>query len=391
MATPLRRWQEDALAKWLTRRRGVASVVTGAGKTRFALACMSVARTADPAIRVLIVVPTLALVDQWLTVMQADGTIGRSDLAVHRDGRVSDHVATFHVATVNTARVATQRLTASGRWMIVADECHRYASPSNRTAIDAEWSASLGLSATPSREYDQWFEEFVEPAIGPVFYEYGYADAASDGVLAPFRLTNYSVPLTPSEEDQYTRLTKRIAALSADEIANSEAIRRGLVARSRVTQGARARIPAAVAIMSRHLGERSLVFHEKVAAAEEIAGRLMDAGHRVATYHSQMSPAQSLRSLLLFRTGQADVLVSCRALDEGLDVPNATFGLVCASSASTRQRVQRLGRLLRPSPGKTVAEVATIFATQTERDRLAAEERRLEGLADVTWFEVSFR
>ncbi|EYR62447.1 hypothetical protein N866_08480 [Actinotalea ferrariae CF5-4] len=365
-------------------------MVTGAGKTRFALACVEALRAVEPGLRVLIVVPTLALVDQWLTVMETDRLAVSGDVAVHRGGAFPTGDATFHVATVNAARTATRKLTASGRWMLVADECHRYASPSNRAAIDADWSASLGLSATASREYDQWFEEFVEPSIGPIFYEYSYADAAADGILAPFHLTNYSIPLTPSEEDRYTRLTQRVALLSTDEAANSEALKRALLARARLAQEARARIPAAVAIMSGHRGERSLVFHEKIGAAEEIARRLGKEGHRVVVYHSRMNPAQSLKSLLLFRTGQADVLVSCRALDEGIDVPDATFGLVCASSASTRQRIQRLGRLLRPSPGKESAEVATIFATQTERDRLVNEEAQLEGLAEASWFEVQF-
>lgn len=189
MATTLRRWQEEALAKWLVKRRGVASVVTGAGKTRFALACIAAARAIEPELRVLVIVPTLALVDQWLAVMQDDDSLD-GPVVVHRGGKVSEGRSSQHIATVNTARIATGRLTASGRWMVVADECHRYASPSNRVALDAEWSASLGLSATPSREHDTWFEEFVEPSIGPVFYEYGYPDAAADGILAPFQLVN---------------------------------------------------------------------------------------------------------------------------------------------------------------------------------------------------------
>jgi len=390
MATTLRRWQNEALTLWLSTRRGVASVVTGAGKTRFALACVAEAQRREPGLHVLVIVPTIALLDQWLSVMEAE-RLGDADVvAVHRGGVMSGLDAVFNVATVNTARKATRILTSNGRWMVVADECHRYASPSNRTAIDADWAASLGLSATPSREYDTWFEEYVEPSIGPVFYEYGYSDAAKDGILVPFQLKNYGVPLSRSEQERYGALTRRIAALTAGQDPTSEPLKRALLSRSRLAQEARARIPAAIAIMADHRGERTLLFHEKVDAAEEVARRLIEDGHRVAVYHSQMNAANRLKSLLVFRTGQVDVLVSCRALDEGLDVPDATFGLICASTASTRQRIQRMGRLLRPSPGKGTAEVATIFATEAERERLAVEEQDLEELTDVTWVQVRF-
>lgn len=388
---PLRRWQIDALTKWIARRRGVASVVTGAGKTRLALACVAEQRKSSPDMQVLVIVPTLALLDQWLSVFHADPVFEREQVATHSDGKLGPTTAPYNLATANTARTATKALSSRGSWMLVADECHRYASPANRAAIDAPWGASLGLSATPSRDYDTWFEEYVEPVIGPVFYEYGYDEAIHDGVLVPFRLSNFRVPLTSREEERYASLTRRIAALiSGRDGASDEALKRATLARAKLAQDARARVPAACAIMERHRGERALLFHEQVAAAEDITRRLTVAGHRAVIYHSSMTPSTRLKSLLMFRTGQADILVSCRALDEGLDVPDATFGLICSSTASTRQRIQRLGRLLRPSPGKASAEIGTIYATGAERERLGDEERQLDGLASVSWHEVLF-
>lgn len=391
MLPSLRRWQVDALTIWTAQRRGVASVVTGAGKTRLALACIANQRKDAPDVQVLVIVPTLALLDQWLSVLHSDPAIEPTQVATHSDGKLGVATAPYNLATVNTARTATRELSARGRWMLVADECHRYASPANRAAIDAPWEASLGLSATPSRDYDTWFEEYVEPVIGPVFYEYGYEEAIHDGVLVPFQLSHFRVPLTPHEEGRYASLTRRIAALiSSRDGGSEEALKRASLARARLAQDAKARIPAACAIMEGHRGERALLFHEQVAAAEEITTRLVAAGHRAVIYHSAMSPSSRLKSLLMFRTGQADVLVSCRALDEGLDVPDATFGLICSSTASTRQRIQRLGRLLRPSAGKASAQIGTLYATEAERERLEDEERQLDGLASVSWFEVQF-
>jgi len=39
-------------------------------------------------------------------------------------------------------------------------------------------------------------------------------------------------------------------------------------------------------------------------------------------------------------------------LNEGVDVPEADVGIVVSGSGSVREHVQRLGRILRPAPGK---------------------------------------
>ena len=46
-------------------------------------------------------------------------------------------------------------------------------------------------------------------------------------------------------------------------------------------------------------------------------------------------------------------LVSCRVLNEGLDVPAASVAVVLGGSLGRREHVQRVGRILRPAPGKT--------------------------------------
>jgi superfamily II DNA or RNA helicase len=86
-----------------------------------------------------------------------------------------------------------------------------------------------------------------------------------------------------------------------------------------------------------------------------------------------------------YRRGQIDALVTCRALDEGFNVPETEVGIIAASTATQRQRIQRLGRVVRPAKGKTGALIYTLVATGPEIQRLKEEEERLEGVATVTW------
>ena len=66
-------------------------------------------------------------------------------------------------------------------------------------------------------------------------------------------------------------------------------------------------------------------------------------------------------------------LATSRVLDEGVDVPDATIGIVLSGSGSARQYRQRLGRLLRPGSGKkavlyeVVAKSTSEYATSSRR------------------------
>jgi superfamily II DNA or RNA helicase len=132
-----------------------------------------------------------------------------------------------------------------------------------------------------------------------------------------------------------------------------------------------------------------LVFHERIAQANVISELLDGRGERVALYHSGLGAAIRRRNLELFKLGQFSTLVTCRALDEGLNVPDARTAVVAASTRSTRQRIQRLGRVLRVSPGKLTASVATLYATDAENEALRREASLISEVADVKWYRVT--
>ena len=59
-------------------------------------------------------------------------------------------------------------------------------------------------------------------------------------------------------------------------------------------------------------------------------------------------------------------MLSMRCLDEGVDIPAVDTAFVLASSQNPRQFVQRRGRVLRASPGKTRALIHDIFVIPGE-------------------------
>jgi superfamily II DNA or RNA helicase len=380
----LREWQAEALSLWLERGcSGIVEVATGGGKTRLALACASQWMT-EPTDRCLILVPTVALQDQWVVSLEEDLGVPRDRIQSWGDDPESGNSRPFHVMVINTARTMAAEVAAlPGRLLLVADECHRYGSPSNARALEIATSATLGLTATAQREWDDGLENILQPALGDLFYRYSLTDASSDGVISDFRLTNIRVPLSGAEQAEIDRLSRSIGRAFSE--GNDERAKLLSIRRAGVSKRALSRTAAAVLLVERHAGERILVFHEDIESAESIATILRSRGTPALTYHSKVAVQFRRDNLRLFRRGEAPVLVCCRALDEGIDVPEVNVAIIAAATSSQRQRVQRLGRALRKAAGKDRAEIATLYATEDEEQRLAREERALEAVAPVSW------
>jgi superfamily II DNA or RNA helicase len=382
-----RAWQIEALAKWTPEQRGIVEVVTGGGKTVFAQLCLLEFFKDRADAQALIIVPTVSLLDQWWVSLQEELGVWREEIGLLSGSDEIKGDERIIIAVINSARNFTEKFSKGRTLFLIVDECHRAGSPSNAKALQGEFAATLGLSATPEREYDEGFIAFISPRLGPIIHQYTYRDAAKDGVISPFSLNNVRVELLPDEEEKYRKYTRSIAlALRRGEASDGdERLKRLLQQRAAVASNATTRIPIAVKLVEAHKGERAVIFHERIEAANHILSILRARGHRATIYHAEIGPMIRRDNLRLFRKGLFDVLVCCRALDEGINVPEASVAVIASSTASQRQRIQRLGRILRTARGKDHASVYTIFATDEERKRLEREEANLEGITYVTW------
>lgn len=389
-----RNWQKKALKKWVANDcRGVVSVVTGGGKSTFALMCIDELTESEPDVQVLILVPTIALLDQWYIAIQEGLRIDKNDIACFSGQEKSNRFRRVNLAVLNTARKLRLESRASSPTFLIVDECHRAGSPENAKALQGTYVATLGLSATPAREYDTGFEANVEPALGRIIFEYGYAEGRADGVICPFRLVHIRVALLPDEEREYRKFTRAATrTYRAIEKYGGDGKNLAIILqrRAQVASNAKLRIPIAAKILDQHKDVRTILFHERVHAADTLASILAKRDHRPTVYHSKLSPHTRRDNLRLFRRGVFDVLVTCRALDEGLNVPDTEVAVIASSTASARQRIQRLGRVLRPASGKNIATIYTIYASDSEHQRLSAEQVKLQGISSIEWRQASY-
>ena len=243
----LREWQEGALERWRANNcYGIVEVVTGGGKTVFALACV---RDLKPP-TTLIVVPTTALLEQWWAEVATFFNLSLDEVNIITGSRpvVS---GTVNVAVLNTAAKLVQRGVRQECFLVV-DECHKAASAQFRSVLDVPKMAALGLSATPERPYDDGLTEVLIPALGSVIYSYSYREALRDGVIVPFEVRNVLFDLEEERMEEYDKLTKAIARKAGKLGLDSEEVVPLLLKRTRIVNLSLKRIEIALRLVRVH-------------------------------------------------------------------------------------------------------------------------------------------
>ena len=396
-ALELRAWQAEALEAWSRSGRGVVEAVTGTGKTRLAVAASRI--VLDRGGRVVVLVPTLELLDQWqaevrrllpgVSVGRLGGG-GQDDLFSHR----------ILLATPHSAADVPLDLPPGALGLAIADEAHRYGSPTWAEALPEECTLRLALTATYERG-DDGVAEVLEPYFGAVVFRYRYDRAVADGTVAPFSIALAAVDLGTGERASYDAADQRVrslhrelvgglgmpreprallravAAVVAEADASGGTGRQAVACReylARVRQRreiaatSASKLAVVTSAASALAGGRSLVFTDTVAQAEAAARALVAAGVTAETVHGELAGERRRIRLAQFRRGRTAVLVAPRVLDEGIDVPDADVAVVLAAFRTRRQLVQRLGRVLRLKSDGREARLVLAYARGTAED-----------------------
>src|SRR5207245_3136367 len=77
-----------------------------------------------------------------------------------------------------------------------------------------------------------------------------------------------------------------------------------------------------------------------------------------------------------FREGRFRALATSKVLDEGIDVPEASIGVIVSGKGSSREFIQSLGRLLRKSEGKGQERLIEIVSSEASKNRVSYRRYR---------------
>ena len=383
----LRVWQSQAFESWKESDfRGIVEVATAGGKTRFALECLQqyLQITENP--KIVVITPTTALSDQWVIALTDDANIDPEEINIWPESQ--NFRATYQVMVINTARRVLPEIVRNyPDTFLIADECHRYASEENSRAFAERMQFTLGLTATAEREYDDGLDSVLKPALGQIIYEYSIIDARRDEIVAPFQMINVEIPLDQEEQKEYDKMSFLIArAFNTNELERAKILS---MRRSSISKNSIHRIPACISLVKEMTEEKIVIFHESIEMAEEILSGINELGLSAGIYHSEIPGPRRRENLRQFKKGILRIIIACRALDEGVDIPDANVAIVVASTSSMRQRIQRIGRVIRKHPNKDFASIYTFYSSPKEATNLISEMNRLESISTTKWLKAN--
>ncbi len=413
MEQTLYEWQKECLKLWLNNgARGMVQAVTGSGKTRLALCAIDeLERMLGRDVMVKIVTPTSALMRQWADALQKHRNC-RDEIGLRGGGRKDPANRRYMIYVINSARYELARqilgqLEEGKAVFLIADECHRYASGENHlifeylTRIDISQTAcySLGLSATLPSGQDG---HALAKALGPCIYTYEMAKASAMRTVCPFDLFHISLTFQKDEREEYDDLTERLRhcwtqlrrslpysfpeGMTQKErfeklrhLAGGKDKRTARLAsnyihltykRKKLICMTQARISCAEELVCRlDPDDKILIFGERIAQAEELYQILYRRyPGRVGRCHSHFTEQTNRNTLECFRTGEFRILITCRSMDEGVDIPDASIGIILSGTSTQRQRTQRLGRIIRRHNGKERASLYYLHMEDSVED-----------------------
>ena len=373
----LRGYQQRALDAWSEAgKRGVVVLPTGAGKTIVAL--KSIELVNQP---VIIVVPTLDLVEQWRSRLEKEFGV---EVGVYGGGE--NNLRAVTVSTYDSAYLRAGELGNKFN-LIVFDEIHHLPAEGYRQIAEMFTAPyRLGLTATLERE-DTLHTE-IPRLVGGVVYRLRSEDLAGK-YLSEYSLQRITVDLTDDEKAEYERQYKVFTDyLNSHNVrlnspvafqrfimrtARDRDARQALLARNRalnIAFNSETKIKALEEILRSNPKDRVLIFTQHNQLVYRISKRFL------LPYITYTTAKEERHEILeRFKNGRFRAVVTSKVLDEGIDLPEASLGVIVSGTGSSREFIQRLGRLLRKSEGKR-AKLIELVSKETTETRTSMRRKR---------------
>ncbi len=379
----LRDYQNKAFDGWCrAHNRGILVLPTAAGKTFIALKAIEKLK-----VQTLIVVPTLDLIDQWRKRIK--------DCLNLETGAIGGGENTLQMVTVTTydsAYIHADQLGNKFR-LLIFDEVHHLASPAYMQIAEMYIAPyRMGLTATYERNDQR--HSLLPQLVGDPVCSIDVDELAGEH-LSPYTYEKISVELTPQEQQIYDSQieifrkflrTRKLTIKSAADFqkfimttGRDPKAREALLARNhamKVAVNSEAKLTVLAHQLETHKKEKILIFTLYNDLVYRISLRFLVPA---ITYQT---PREERREILEnFGNGKYPVVVTSQVLDEGVDVPDASVGLVLGGTGSNREHVQRLGRLLRKKEGK-IARLIELISKETME--VATSRRRHQKIGGAT-------
>jgi superfamily II DNA or RNA helicase len=170
---------------------------------------------------------------------------------------------------------------------------------------------------------------------------------------------------------QYAGAFRRLIMMSGRSTAAREAV----LSRNKamdIALNSRTKLEELKKILANNQGLKTIIFTQHNKLVYDISNRFL-----IPFITHKSSKQERQDALSGFKEGRYNAIVTSKVLDEGVDVPDAELGIIVSGTGSSREFIQRLGRLLRPKPEiNRKAKLIEIISSGTREMGTSAKRKR---------------
>ena len=370
--------QREAIKRWIAAKgKGSVEGCTGFGKTRIGLMTIQALLKKYPSFRVLVVVPTLALKDQWQTQLDDWGFTFNSEVQV-----------------INTVIMHEWNCD-----FLVLDECHRFSSNDfSQIFTCVKHKLILGLTATFERLDGK---HIIMQKYCPIVDRITFAEALANGWVSDYK--EYIVLLDVDNISEYKALNKEWIehfeffefdfSLAMSMVKPGVGWKNKLAYRDKIYSGndenKKKEILKSInyhSIRFTQTMQQRKSFINNHQKKVEIAKRIIEArsDKKIITFSNNVNMAEAIgigdvytgrvskkRSATMiedFSASTSGVLNTCAKANEGIDIPGLSVAIILGTDSSETKARQRRGRTVRKEENK-IAEVFYLVIKDTVEEK----------------------
>ncbi len=376
----LRSYQQAGIEKWVENQEfGTIQLPTGAGKTIIGIDAIRQVQQ-----RTLILVPNLALVDQWISQIGQFIGIEPSEIGIFTGQKkafrqyqivistfqlLAQYLQDFHaLEQKELEKVSRDKLLVKDTigfftdkfGLLIADESHHIQAETFRhIAVDLEIPRRMALSATIEKTLHS---SLVVATMGPIIHKINYGLLAREGFIAPIYSERIYIPLTSEEKTTITQ--------------------KGKSSHGKVSREARYKLFAIHKLLESPLTSQTLVFTSRINHAKAIHKFLKERkiASTLLTGETVLNDKEFNILLDKFRHREINTLILVKMLNEGFDAPADTI-IIVSGTKNRREQIQRVGRATRPGKVAKLFELV-IDPMELKYEYEVAEARSIDDVIE---------
>jgi superfamily II DNA or RNA helicase len=376
MEQNLREWQKNAEDFLIEKNyKGIFVIPTGAGKTYFAIHMIKRFLIDNPNTRILIIVPTNVLISQWQEELRLNN-LWLNKVSIYNG------LCKEYSQIVLTTNASANKINYKIFDFLIFDEIHKAGTDNMLKILSSDnFKHKIGLTATPDREDSKHWEIFRQFDYN--IFNYDIKQAIIDKVLNRFELINIEIEMDTETASKYRELTNSISIKLKEigsyfmfmRLPNTDLRKQKLMGlineRKKLIWAYPKKLEIVCNLIHNFKSDRVLIFSQFNYFTNLLYYYLGSEGIKTGLLHSKINKKEREDNIEKFKSGELNVLLTTKVVDEGFNVPAANVGIITASEKIPRQMIQRLGRILRIKDDNTPSKLIQLYVKDTMEEEQA--------------------